>query len=269
MAPKRVPTPAATPTAPPPPRRRRKQPAPDDEESDINISDSDVESEEWAPAAAAVAQVQDASNAQVQHASNVVLDIDTDDFDDTMPLSIRTPLIRKRKAAAEQAVKSTTANDKPPRSRKKPASAAAAAAVDATAPEQGGDSGDFEALQAPVKAPRARKRTTETSIERVARLHPEIDAVWVQLAEKAAIVQPAAAKTSAVATAAAETVYPGFLTRLLPFQKEGVQWMVRQETLSEFSGGILADEMGMGKTIQTLALCVRCCWCSFILLFLD
>lgn len=41
--------------------------------------------------------------------------------------------------------------------------------------------------------------------------------------------------------------------RLLPFQREGVAWMLRQEE-TEFAGGILSDEMGMGKTIQTIAL---------------
>ncbi|KAG1471513.1 hypothetical protein G6F56_002076 [Rhizopus delemar] len=41
---------------------------------------------------------------------------------------------------------------------------------------------------------------------------------------------------------------------LLPFQKHGVGWMVQQESLNTFKGGILADEMGMGKTIQTIAL---------------
>ncbi|QDZ23350.1 ATP-dependent helicase [Chloropicon primus] len=47
---------------------------------------------------------------------------------------------------------------------------------------------------------------------------------------------------------------PEALTQnLLPFQKEGLGWMLDQED-SEVKGGILADEMGMGKTIQTIAL---------------
>ncbi|KAH8739192.1 Swi2/Snf2 ATpase [Cryptosporidium ryanae] len=40
---------------------------------------------------------------------------------------------------------------------------------------------------------------------------------------------------------------------LLQFQKEGLEWMCNQEN-SAARGGILADEMGMGKTIQTISL---------------
>ena len=43
------------------------------------------------------------------------------------------------------------------------------------------------------------------------------------------------------------------LTPLLPFQKEGLGWMLHQES-TEVCGGILADEMGMGKTIQAISL---------------
>lgn len=50
---------------------------------------------------------------------------------------------------------------------------------------------------------------------------------------------------------------PDSLTRaLLPFQKEGLSWLVQQEQ-SEYAGGILADEMGMGKTIQMVAMLVK------------
>ncbi|CAK7909147.1 DNA repair protein Rad16p [[Candida] anglica] len=46
---------------------------------------------------------------------------------------------------------------------------------------------------------------------------------------------------------------PGMTIKLLPFQLEGLNWLRKQED-GEFGGGILADEMGMGKTIQTIAL---------------
>lgn len=44
---------------------------------------------------------------------------------------------------------------------------------------------------------------------------------------------------------------PEMLMAMLPFQKEFLAWAVSQEQ-SEIKGGILADEMGMGKTIQVL-----------------
>ena len=42
---------------------------------------------------------------------------------------------------------------------------------------------------------------------------------------------------------------------LLPFQVEGYSWMVAQEEWR--GGGILADDMGMGKTIQSIALVLK------------
>lgn len=39
---------------------------------------------------------------------------------------------------------------------------------------------------------------------------------------------------------------------LLPYQREALAWMTAQEK-SAYRGGILADEMGMGKTIQAIA----------------
>lgn len=42
---------------------------------------------------------------------------------------------------------------------------------------------------------------------------------------------------------------------LQPFQKEGLSWLLdREASASSVCGGILADEMGMGKTLQILAL---------------
>merc|ERR1712129_508275 len=46
----------------------------------------------------------------------------------------------------------------------------------------------------------------------------------------------------------------GLSASLLPFQKVGVSWMYEQEVVSPIKGGILADEMGMGKTLQSITL---------------
>ena len=48
---------------------------------------------------------------------------------------------------------------------------------------------------------------------------------------------------------------PELLLTLLPFQRESLGWFLLKETSESGSkGGILADEMGMGKTIQMIAL---------------
>jgi SNF2 family DNA or RNA helicase len=48
---------------------------------------------------------------------------------------------------------------------------------------------------------------------------------------------------------------PNITLPLLKFQKEWLAWGLKQEA-SEVRGGILADEMGMGKTIQAISLVV-------------
>lgn len=45
---------------------------------------------------------------------------------------------------------------------------------------------------------------------------------------------------------------PFLIVPLLPYQREALAWMTAQEK-SDYRGGILADEMGMGKTIQAIA----------------
>lgn len=46
---------------------------------------------------------------------------------------------------------------------------------------------------------------------------------------------------------------PSISRRLKPFQLEGLSWMIRQEK-THYRGGLLGDEMGMGKTIQAVSL---------------
>jgi DNA repair protein RAD16 len=45
----------------------------------------------------------------------------------------------------------------------------------------------------------------------------------------------------------------GITRKLKPFQLEGLNWMIQQEK-SQYKGGLLGDEMGMGKTIQAVSL---------------
>ena len=43
---------------------------------------------------------------------------------------------------------------------------------------------------------------------------------------------------------------------LYPHQIQGLQWLQKQEN-SYIKGGILADDMGVGKTIQIITLILR------------
>lgn len=52
---------------------------------------------------------------------------------------------------------------------------------------------------------------------------------------------------------AVRKIFPNLKTKLFDFQKDGINWMVSREE-SVTKGGILADEMGMGKTVQVLGL---------------
>lgn len=71
--------------------------------------------------------------------------------------------------------------------------------------------------------------------------HPELSDIWSELAE------------TPVRKVEQATQPPGMTINLLPFQLEGINWLTKQEK-SEWGGGILADEMGMGKTIQMIGL---------------
>ncbi|QRW01449.1 nucleotide excision repair protein RAD16 [Ceratobasidium sp. AG-Ba] len=74
--------------------------------------------------------------------------------------------------------------------------------------------------------------------------HPELEDVWGDLEKNIKPVQPKKADQPT-----------GLKVTLLPFQQESLFWMRKQEN-GPWKGGMLADEMGMGKTIQTLALFV-------------
>lgn len=76
---------------------------------------------------------------------------------------------------------------------------------------------------------------------RLEHAHPEIKTMWDDL--KAVPTIPAQAAEQ-----------PKSITRTLKsFQLEGLNWMCKQEQ-SRWGGGLLGDEMGMGKTIQAVSL---------------
>ncbi|KAF7969408.1 hypothetical protein HWV62_27403 [Athelia sp. TMB] len=74
--------------------------------------------------------------------------------------------------------------------------------------------------------------------------HPDLKDVWGDVEENIAVVKPTKAEQPA-----------NLKVTLLPFQQESLHWMREQEK-GIWSGGMLADEMGMGKTIQIIALLV-------------
>jgi DNA repair protein RAD16 len=71
--------------------------------------------------------------------------------------------------------------------------------------------------------------------------HPEIVTMWDKLKATPTITPKPAQQ-------------PESITRKLkPFQLEGLNWMMEQEK-TQYQGGLLGDEMGMGKTIQAVSL---------------
>ncbi|KAI5301945.1 DNA repair protein rad16 [Ascosphaera pollenicola] len=83
-----------------------------------------------------------------------------------------------------------------------------------------------------------RRKTTRGSLEQH---HPFVSDMWetlrnVEPIQPVAVAQP-----------------PGITRDLKPFQLEGLDWMIKQEA-SQWKGGLLGDEMGMGKTIQAVSL---------------
>lgn len=81
----------------------------------------------------------------------------------------------------------------------------------------------------------------ERERKKLEKSHPQIKTMWDDL-EKIEVIKPVAADQ------------PQSISRKLkPFQLEGLNWMIRQEK-SNYKGGLLGDEMGMGKTIQAVSL---------------
>ncbi|PWN92904.1 hypothetical protein FA10DRAFT_236159 [Acaromyces ingoldii] len=89
---------------------------------------------------------------------------------------------------------------------------------------------------------RAKKRSQyEKNYEALVQHHPELKKIWTDLAATPSQKPEMANQPD------------GLNIKLLPFQREGLNWLIKQEK-SLWKGGVLADEMGMGKTIQIISL---------------
>jgi DNA repair protein RAD16 len=77
--------------------------------------------------------------------------------------------------------------------------------------------------------------------KKLEKAHPEVKTMWDTLKDVKPI-KPVAGEQPA-----------GISRKLKSFQLEGLDWMIRQEK-SQWKGGLLGDEMGMGKTIQAVSL---------------
>lgn len=85
------------------------------------------------------------------------------------------------------------------------------------------------------------KRRAKRERDKLEKAHPEIKTMWDDLQA----IQPIKPVPAQQPT--------GINRKLKPFQLEGLDWMVKQEQ-STWKGGLLGDEMGMGKTIQAVSL---------------
>jgi DNA repair protein RAD16 len=77
--------------------------------------------------------------------------------------------------------------------------------------------------------------------ERAEQQHPKLLSMWKTLKEVPVLEVQKAEQPQSISR------------RLKPFQLEGLSWMIRQEK-THYKGGLLGDEMGMGKTIQAVSL---------------
>ncbi|RMJ28254.1 repair protein RAD16 [Aspergillus sp. HF37] len=77
--------------------------------------------------------------------------------------------------------------------------------------------------------------------QKLEKQHPSVPTMWETLKKSPPITPVAAPQPQGISRA------------LKPFQLEGLSWMLEQEK-TQYKGGLLGDEMGMGKTIQAVSL---------------
>lgn len=83
-----------------------------------------------------------------------------------------------------------------------------------------------------------RKRKERKKLEKA---HPQIKTMWADLAKEPVIDPQQAPQPSSINR------------KLKSFQLQGLDWMTKMEK-THYNGGLLGDEMGMGKTIQAVSL---------------
>ncbi|KAE8729967.1 Helicase protein with RING/U-box domain isoform 2 [Hibiscus syriacus] len=116
-------------------------------------------------------------------------------------------------------------------------------------PEQNEVSGDFN-VSSPKKRKNAKRRKRKKSGEVLMwEVWEEEHEKWV---DENLTVDVDLDQQNAVITETSEAS-SDLIIPLLRYQKEWLAWALKQED-SEIKGGILADEMGMGKTLQAIAL---------------
>ncbi|KAG9821518.1 hypothetical protein KCU82_g18457, partial [Aureobasidium melanogenum] len=94
-------------------------------------------------------------------------------------------------------------------------------------------------LGAEIKKMRLSRKDRERL--KLEKAHPQIKTMWQDL-EAIPIIKGVAGVQP-----------PSINRKLKSYQLEGVDWMIKQEQ-SNYKGGLLGDEMGMGKTIQAVSL---------------
>ncbi|KAJ5291108.1 DNA repair protein RAD16 [Penicillium angulare] len=108
------------------------------------------------------------------------------------------------------------------------------------APRLDADGDQYDELP-PTWEEQKKIRRKEADRKKLEKKHPVISTMWDDLKAQPLIVPKQASQ-------------PQSITRTLkPFQLEGLNWMMEQEK-SSYQGGLLGDEMGMGKTIQAVSL---------------
>jgi DNA repair protein RAD16 len=88
---------------------------------------------------------------------------------------------------------------------------------------------------------RRRRDRKQRERARLEKAHPEITTMWEVLAKTPIIPRVPAPQPDSISR------------KLKGFQLEGLNWMIKQEQ-THYRGGLLGDEMGMGKTIQAVSL---------------